>query len=233
MPLLPTIVASIILSFSDPLGDYPKDSTNMTKYINVDLCKFKAANDTEFLYLYIELNDSSDIARLADTTLYAGAASISAYIDVDFDSFTGLTWGWWRNGYDYRITPVHTPTLEFPWQLGDEFGIYRYIQEKHPVYAFELIDSIYPKASFDKNQIEFAIPLKYLSDSRDSIGLLFIAQERLDPWGGDYAPNEDVLGSTTIVYKIHPNKITTIKIDGKFEDWKDVPELELSEEQSE
>ncbi len=214
----------LLISLTDPIGDHPVDSLNPQRYIDTDITVVKAANDSENLYFYVEINDSGRIANLTDTTIYSGAASISIFLDTDFDSTTGLTWGWWANGYDRLISVVHTPNLIDPWQIGDAFGIYAYNQDAHPVYEYNLLNTAALKSAHNDHRVEASVPLKDLAIKGDSIGILVIIQEQIDPWQGDYAPDEDLLGDTTLLYIIQP-KASNIKIDGKFDDWDDVPEL--------
>ncbi len=214
----------LLISLTDPIGDHPVDSLNPQRYIDTDITVVKAANDSENLYFYVEINDSGSIANLSDTSIYSGAASISIFLDTDFDSATGLTWGWWANGYDRLVSVVHTPNLIDPWQIGDAFGVYAYNQESHPVYEFNLIDTTTLKSAHNDHRVEASVPLKELGIKGDSIGILVIIQEQIDPWQGDYAPDEDELGDATLLYIIRP-KASNIKIDGKFDDWDDVPEL--------
>ncbi len=214
------------LSLTDPIGDHPVDSLNPMKYVDTDIAVVKLSADSSSLYFYVEINDSGDLNRLADTTLYSGSASVSLFIDTDMDSSTGLTWGWWCLGYDVLLSVLHTTPIKDPWEIGDAFGFYRYDQSAYPVYKFELVDTSALNVEHKQHRLEGSIPLKMLDLKSDSIAVLVIVQEQLDPWLGDYAPDEDSLGTSALIYDLGLAK-DGIKIDGKFDDWKDVPELRL------
>ncbi len=218
-------IAVMFISLTDPVGDHPVDSMIPGKYIDTDIAVVKAANDSANLYFYVEINDSGNLNRLSDTTIYNGAAKISIFIDTDMDSSTGLSWGWWISGYDYLISPLHTPIINEPWSISDAFGVYSYNQKEHPIFQFERIDSACIKEEHDSIRLEASIPLEKIKAKPDSIAVLVIIQEQLDPWLGDYAPDEDSLGTSSLVYRLRRSGPVPVKIDGKFEDWKDIPEL--------
>ena len=221
------LIVFAMLSLTDPIGDHPVDSLDPSKYVDTDITVVKLANDSSNLYFFIQINDSGDISRLADTSVYSGSAGISIFIDTDFDSATGLTWGWWATGYDYLLSVLHTTPIKDPWAIGDAFGVYKYDQNEYPVYKFIFQDTVGLNVKHGKYRLEGSVPLGKLNISSDSIAVLVISQEQLDPWLGDYAPDEDSLGTSALVYRLNHLK-SEIAIDGNYEDWSDIPELRLT-----
>ncbi len=209
------------------LHDHAVDPNNLAKYVDTDMHQIYVTDDSNFIYFYITFNDSADLYRLRDSLLYNGEAAISIYMDTDLDSATGLTWGWWAAGYDFYATITHTDSgLGTSWGgvLPDAYGLYAYVDpSQHPNWGFgdALPDTPISAISIDEpyNAIEAAIPKSAIPDLGNGIYFLVVTQEQDNPWGGDYAPNEDECGYAVYYYQFQNLADAGITIDGDFTDW--------------
>lgn len=210
-------------------GDHSVDPGNPAKYVDTDLYQIYVTDDTNYIYFYLTFNDSANLYNLQDTTIYNGAAAITIFFDLDGDSATGLTWGWWGSGYDFAATITHTPPVESPWgPLPDAFGLLTYDQTQHPNWGFNPTgDTAIVSISADEpyNKIEAAIPKATISGLGRSIRFLIVTQEQLSPWGGDYAPDPDKLGYQVYSYSLQNLPDAGITIDGDFSDWAGITPL--------
>ncbi len=208
------------------LHDHAVDPNNPAKYVDTDMHQIYVTDDSNFIYFYITFNDSADLYRLMDSTLYSGEAAVSIFMDTDLDSSTGLTWGWWAAGYDFYATVTHTDS-GVGGVLPDAYGLYAYVDpSQHPNWGFgdALPDTPITAISIDEpyNALEAAIPKSAIPDLGGSIYFLVVTQEQDNPWGGDYAPNEDVCGYGVYKYDFQNLPNAGITIDGDFSDWADV-----------
>ncbi len=209
------------------LHDHAIDPNNPTKYVDTDMHQIYVTDDSLYIYFYITFNDSADLYRLTDSTLYHGEAAVSIFMDLDEDSSTGLTWGWWAAGYDFYATVTHTDSGIVPsWGgvLPDAYGMYPYVDPSaHPDWGFgdALPDTPISAISIDEpyNALEVALPKAAIEGLGSSFYFLVVTQEQDNPWGGDYAPDEDVCGYGVYKYDLQNLSDAGITIDGDFSDW--------------
>jgi hypothetical protein len=84
----------------------PADPNDLDYHVDLNFAALYATDDADYLYLRIDMNDRADVRRLLNAEVYQNAR-IEVYFSTDpdlfedFRDFTGMTWGWYYNGYDF------------------------------------------------------------------------------------------------------------------------------------
>ncbi len=177
--------------------DYGWDGT-MDDIINpaLDIKDIYVSHDEDYLYVRIDINEDgtfTDLESIKDAEGYI--APIQLYFDVDNDSSTGLTWGYWLNGGDYYVNitnPHGNPGLE----VTQAYGILRFTGQNGNDEGFEEVmgDSCLIAVNLDDNKMEVAIPRAAIGETNgenESTGILVLAEDPTNDWVNDVAPNDD------------------------------------------
>jgi hypothetical protein len=213
--------------------DPPRGSSDSTYFSDLDLWHAYATDDEDFLYLRVTMSPIADVSRIPNDTSYHGGAAIAAYISVDPGAAdtTGLTWGWWGNGYDYFVQafPPDTATQA---ATGYQQAVWEHTQAGTG-WDFVPADPIrgaWVAWNASNNEVEMAIPKvvlfnpHYLSNFvvPDEVAIMVYAGENESPWRADYASNAGVAGylyrltGTTAVAPGHDFVATGYKLQQNY-----------------
>jgi hypothetical protein len=114
---------------ADGRDNSPADPEDLDYLVDVNFAALYAADDEDYLYLRIDMNERADVRNLLDESVYSNGR-IEVYISTDpdlfedFRDYTGMTWGWYYSGYDFiaRVYPFDT-------EFEDETGFQNQITE--------------------------------------------------------------------------------------------------------
>lgn len=221
------------LTFDNGDPDTP-DPANPSYFADLDIEDVFATDDADFVYLRIKMNSISNVLNIEEDTSYHGGAAIAAYISVDpgEGDTTGLTWGWWGNGYDFLIQAYPADSSA---ELNTYFNQYVFEHSQNGnAWDFVPADTLIGVSvawNFSNNDVEMAIPKslllnpKNLSDFEvpDSIAIMIYAGENSSPWRADYAALPGIQG-----YKLALTEPSAISIDGTFFDWDSNTQLDTA-----
>jgi hypothetical protein len=126
------------------------------------------------------------------------------YFDVDSDSSTGLTWGFWYNGGDYFLNftnPNGNPGLE----TSQSFGIIKHVGLNGSDEKFKEVlgDSCVVAVNADDNIAEIAIPRHLIGETKvdgESTAIFVLAEDPSLDWVNDAAPSDNVEFRNTYNY---------------------------------
>ena len=187
--------------------DFDYDGT-MDTIINpaLDIKDIYVAHDYNYLYVRVDINEEgtfTDLNNMVDAEGYK--APIQLYFDVDSDSSTGLTWGFWYNGGDYYLNftdPDGNPGLE----VKQKFGILKHTGANGNDESFKEVmgDSCFVAYNADDNIAEIAIPRHLIGeikpDSIESTAIFVLAEDPTLEWVNDAAPSDNVAFRNTYNY---------------------------------
>jgi hypothetical protein len=197
--------------------DPPRGSTDSTYFADLDLWHTYATDDDDFLYLRVKMSPIADVSRVATDTSYHGGAAIAAYISVDPGpaDTTGLTWGWWGNGYDYFVQALPADSVTQA-TTGYPQALWEHTQSGFgwDFVAADPIRGAWCAWNAANNDVEMAIPKAVLFNPHyltnfvvpDTVAIMLYAGENESPWRADYASNPGVAG-----YKYALSKITSVR----------------------
>ena len=174
-------------------------------FADLDIDDVYATDDADFIYLRIKMNSIANLVNVPNDTSYHGGAAIAAYFSVDPGAAdtTGLTWGWWGNGYDFFVQ-AYPPDSAYAAVGGYPQGVWEHKQAGNG-WDFEVVDSTrgaWVAWNALNNDVEMAIPKAQLLNPRylqnfqqpDQIAIMIYAGENLAPWRADYASMPGVAG---------------------------------------
>ncbi|MDG5766278.1 T9SS type A sorting domain-containing protein [Balneolales bacterium ANBcel1] len=155
---------------ADGRDNSPADPEDLDYLIDLNFAGLYATDDEDWLYLRIDMNERADVRRiLTDTVpdgMYdGGAISIRISTDPnpmeDFQDTTGMTWGWYENGYDF-VTTIWPFDEDYQDSTGFQAPISEHSQEGNG-YAFSIYErnpelGIKVAWNEDYNKAEIAIP---------------------------------------------------------------------------
>ena len=172
----------------------------------LDIKDIYVSNDINYLYVRVDINEEGTFTDLNDIKDAEGTkAPIQLYFDVDSDSSTGLTWGFWYNGGDYFLNftnPHGNPGLE----TTQSFGIIKHVGLNGSDEKFKEVmgDSCVVAINADDNIAEIAIPRhligETLSDDMESTAIFVLAEDPSLDWVNDAAPSDNVAFRNTYNY---------------------------------
>ena len=231
------------LTFAQGDPDAP-DPNNPSYFADLDIEDVYATDDADFVYFRIKLNSIANVQNIPNDTSYHGGASIAIYISVDPgpSDTTGLTWGWWGNGYDFFVQVFPGDSMAVANTRYEQF-IWEHTQSGNG-WDFIVADTLIGAKvawNVDNNDVEVAVPKRILFNPHflpnftipQNIAIMVYAGENLGPWRADYACNDGVAG-----YPVYLKSPGLINIDGLFFDWNasmqldvppNVPELTFGE----
>ncbi len=162
----------------------------------IDIKDVYVTHDDNYLYVRVDINEDgtfSDLDGLTDAEGYR--APIQIYFDTDADSATGLTWGYWLNGGDFYVNITDAdgnPGLE----VTTPYGILKHIGLNGNDESFEEVQGggCTVAVNLDDNIIEVAIPRALIGETNgelESTGILVFAENPVNEWVNDAAPNDD------------------------------------------
>ncbi|MFA4923714.1 MAG: T9SS type A sorting domain-containing protein [Ignavibacteriaceae bacterium] len=191
-------------TFANGDNDAP-DPANPSYFADLDIDDVFATDDQDFVYLRIKMNSIGSVNNIANDTSYHGGAAIAAYISVDPGAAdtTGLTWGWWGNGYDFfaQVFPADT--------LAEKMTGYQQLLWEHKQsgngWDYEPADTLrgcWVGWNAQSNDVEMAIPKSLLLSPKylpnfiipNEIAIMIYAGENSSPWRADYASLPGVKG---------------------------------------
>jgi hypothetical protein len=202
-----------------------RGSTDPAYFADMDIEDVYATDDADFIYIRVKMNSVANVLNIPVDTSYHGGGAITAYISVDPGEAdtTGLTWGWWGNGYDYMVqvfpadsvANANTRFQQFVWEH----------KQSGNGWDYEVKDSLVGSSvawNASNNDVEFAIPKKLLFNPKympnfvfpENIAIMIYAGENLAPWRADYASEAGIAG-----FKLPVKAPGTISVDGVFFDW--------------
>jgi hypothetical protein len=188
----------------------------------LDIKDIYVTHDDIYLYVRVDINENgtfTDLDGLVDAEGYK--APIQLYFDVDMDSSTGLTWGYWLNGGDYYVNitdPDGNPGLE----VTQQYGILKFTGQNGNDESFEEVmgDSCIVSINADDNIIEVAIPRAAIGETNldsDTTGILVFAEDPTTDWVNDVAPNDDGGFRNVYLYGHQVQDSAFTSIDEKLE----------------
>ncbi len=210
-----------------------RGGTDPSYMADLDIEDVYATDDADFIYVRVKMNSVANVMNIASDTSYHGGAAIAAYISVDpgAGDTTGLTWGWWGNGYDFFVQVYPSDSLaesttryqQFLWEHKQTGNGWDY------EHASETIGSTVAWNA-SSNDVEFSIPKKLLFNPRylpgfeypDSVSIMIYAGENFGPWRADYASMPSIAG-----YKLAVKKPGPIAVDGVFFDWEASTQIDV------
>lgn len=178
----------LLYSEGDPDTPDPEDPSYR---IDVDIEDVYAVKGEDSLYIRVDYNDAANLLAALEDTSYHGGAQSLVYFDVDNDSATGLTWGWWENGYDAYVQI-------FPASEDNHYAVYEHTQEGTGWSWVASEDTTAAHAVWNSgyNNVEIAVPLRFFSDPTfleagvgDTLKIIIEASELEGPWRADMAPS--------------------------------------------
>lgn len=179
-----------------PAPDNPIELTEDIDSVDMDVDDIYVIDDSNYLYVRIDMNELGDLYTIGDTNYYEPPVNVAIYIDADADSATGITWGWWRGGFDYMAYLTHNDRDSLPWGWMEDAGglMYIYDQAAHPNWGFNLLpDTAITAISAlsPYNWLESALPRDTMPDwgAGDSIGIAIVVQQAVT-WLSDYVPDD-------------------------------------------
>ncbi len=187
--------------------DFDYDGT-MDTIINpaLDIKDIYVTHDANYLYVRVDINEEgtfTDLNSMVDAEGYK--APIQLYFDVDSDSSTGLTWGFWYNGGDYYVNftdPDGNPGLE----VKQKFGILKHTGANGNDESFKEVmgDSCIVAYNADDNIAEIAIPRYIIGETQpdniESTAIFVLAEDPTLEWVNDAAPSDNVAFRNTYNY---------------------------------
>ncbi|MBK7107340.1 MAG: T9SS type A sorting domain-containing protein [Ignavibacteriae bacterium] len=204
------------MTFENGDPDTPNPS-NTSYFADLDVEDVFATSDDNNVYVRVKMNSIANVMNIASDTSYHGGAAIAAYISVDpgEGDTTGLTWGWWGNGYDYFVQ-VYPADTTFQDSTGFAQAIWEHKQTGNS-WDYEVASNTQGSNvawNFSNNDVEFSIPKsillnpKYLTNfvTPTEIAVMIYAGENLGPWRADYASETGVAG-----YKVKIDNTTDVK----------------------
>jgi hypothetical protein len=172
-----------ILTFQEGASTAPASwdaNTNPMYFIDADISDFYYLEDENYVYFRVDMNPLADVRRLfTETDMYLGNQRIELFVSVDpnpetdFQDTTGITWGWWLNGYDlrFRIFPFDTTFMD---ETGYETLMWEHTQEGNQ-WAWEqwrgdMTKGIKVAWNDEYNKAECAVPKSILLNPQNLSG---------------------------------------------------------------
>lgn len=224
---------NVEVTFAEGDPDAP-DPNNPTYFADLDIEDVYATDDADFVYFRIKMNSIANVQNIPNDTSYHGGAAIAFYISVDpgAGDTTGLTWGWWGNGYDYFVQVYPGDTVATANTLYDQF-LWEHKQAGNG-WDFIPADSLIGSKvawNAENNEVEFSVPKSKLFNPHflpnfvtpENIAVMIYAGENFAPWRADYASNAGVSG-----YLVSMQSPGPIAVDGLFFDWDTNLQLDIA-----
>ncbi|MDX9924669.1 MAG: hypothetical protein RBS48_07875, partial [Ignavibacteriaceae bacterium] len=212
-----------------------RGGTNAAYFADLDIDDLYATDDANFVYLRIKMNSIGNILNVPNDTSYHGGAALAVYISVDpgEGDTTGLTWGWWGNGYDYLIQAFPSDSLAENTTMYPQY-IYEHKQTGNG-WDYEIASPTLGAQvvwNSTNNDVEIAIPKSILLHPRnianfagtDKIAIMVYAGENNAPWRADYCSTPGIGG---FLLNLKPEG--KVAIDGNFFDWQQDTQLDLGD----
>ncbi|GMU96186.1 T9SS type A sorting domain-containing protein [Ignavibacterium album] len=224
---------NVELTFAQGDPDAP-DPNNPSYFADLDIDDVYATDDADFVYFRVKLNSIANVLNIPNDTSYHGGAAIAVYISVDpgASDTTGLTWGWWGNGYDFFIQVYPGDSVAVANTLYDQF-IWEHTQTGNGWDFIPADTLIGVKVAWnaENNDVEFAVPKLKLFNPHfmpnftipQNIAVMVYAGENNSPWRADYASNAGVAG-----YLVQMKNPGPISVDGLFFDWDSGMQLDVA-----
>lgn len=164
------------------------DPSNPSYWADLDVHHAYVTDDSNYVYMRVQMADNANVSATATDTSYHGGGQVIIYISLDPgpNDTTGLSWGWWGNGYDLYIPLYPGPDTTYVYEQTGGTG-WNFDVPDSSLKVFLAWNTLY-------NDCEVAIPRyvfkhpAYMQNftPTDSIAIIVSASENNSPWRADY-----------------------------------------------